>query len=147
MASENIDSEYLQKIEERRREVILEWRDGVQGALDGCGAGKANKSQFDIRSSFSSSSSSSSPLPLPPPDYYEDSWSSKFGLWPWLLRASHSCGNTILLAISRSTSLAVDNCNYKDSINVLGVVDNVEFQWQTWDETANKHLCDPSVPI
>jgi hypothetical protein len=115
MDDEIVNEEHLKAIEDFRREVILEWRSSVQKALDG-GAKKAKrtrKSQYDIRSSSSSSTLASSRLP--PPDY-EASWCSKLAIWPWLLRASHSCGNTIV-ALTKSTTLAVENCNYRDSFN------------------------------
>lgn len=183
MEDEIFDEEHLKAIEDFRREVILEWRNSVQKALNG-GAKKTKrtkKSQYDIRSSFSTSASSSSQLP--PPDY-QASLRSKLAIWPWLLRASHSCGNT-LIAITKFTSLAVENCNYRDSFNgklcpiriihlslyssliqfscrffshlakkvqtfhsltepALGV-DNVEYQWQTWDVSLNRRSCDPSA--
>lgn len=122
---EIFDEEHLKAIEDFRREVILEWRNSVQKALDGGATAntkrtkrakrtkRSRKSPYDIRSSFSSSTLSSSQLP--PPDY-EASWRSKLAIWPWLLRASHSCGNTIV-AFTKSTTLAVENCNYRDSFN------------------------------
>lgn len=112
--------------DDSRRQSIIQWRASVQAALesnpahddDTCSTCDFYEQESVVSDASSASSSQIHDSKTPPAR--RASWRSKLSvppIWPWLSRTSHSCGHAILLALVQSSSLAVEDSDYRDSIN------------------------------